>query len=355
MKVKLTFLIVLLLLSQFILAQKDYRNGYVINISGDTLVGQIDYRGDVFMSTHCNFKGNNNVIINFTPSEISGYRFENGRFYITKKVKEEPLFLEYLVNGKINIYYSRDGNGEHYYIDKEGEDLIEIPFEEKEKYINNKKYLSESTKHVGVLNYYFEGIPKMQSQINALKSLDHDPLIKLAKDYHMITCKEGEECIIYEKQEPTIKVDIEMVIGYLSFSNVDFIKTKGSLQSGVIGHLWLPKLNEKLYLRTGLLFSNVKTENTEGEKGQLTTFKIPIQLEYISPKGKIKPKFAYGFNIHTPFFVSVGIMGGINIKLNKSIYMCINYDIDFNPFDKLPFIPSSLLSNSITSGVVIKL
>ncbi|MDZ7636246.1 MAG: hypothetical protein U5L72_18130 [Bacteroidales bacterium] len=65
-------------------------------------------------------------------------------------------FLEYLINGKLNIYYYRDEKGEDYYlIGKEGFPLKVIPYlEEMRKTPDGINVLYKSTLHIGLLQYY---------------------------------------------------------------------------------------------------------------------------------------------------------------------------------------------------------
>ncbi|HLO90715.1 MAG TPA: hypothetical protein VK172_06060 [Lentimicrobium sp.] len=42
----------------------------------------------------------------------------------------KKVFLEILIKGKISIYYLRDLEGDHYFIEKEGQPLINLPYKE---------------------------------------------------------------------------------------------------------------------------------------------------------------------------------------------------------------------------------
>lgn len=349
MKLKNLILLGLLLSIKVLNAQTDFRPGYILKISGDTLFGEIDYRGDLLMSSVCKFKDDENINKQYSPDDILAFRFINSKYYVSKEIDSKKVFLEYLIKGQVNIYYMRDDKGDHYYLDKEDVELTEIPYEEGIKYVDDKQVFFETTKHIGLLNYYMQDAPEFQSRIQSLKKPEHKTLIKLAEDYHNAVC-EGEECIIYEKKQPFLKVKLEGVAGVVNFENIDDIYDKYYFQGGIITHFWLPRTNEKLHFRTGVLYSTIETNTTNN-----SIYKIPIQFEYIYPKGIVRPKMAIGINLYSPYFLSVALMGGINIKLHKSVYFSINYDIDFNPNEKFPLLPQSLLSQSFLTGVLIKL
>ena len=66
-------------------------------------------------------------------------------------------------------------------------------------------------------------------------------------------------------------------------------------QGGLITHFWLPRVNEKLYLRTGILLSTLEVDNST-----LNLYKFPLQIEYQYSKTLIKPKIAFVINIFQP-------------------------------------------------------
>jgi hypothetical protein len=201
MKTKRLIFFGLLVSTGFLHAQTDYRPGYIINSKGDTLYGEIDYRGDLLMSNICRFKAIDNTINEYSPKDIFAYRFVDSKYYESREINGKMVFLEYLIKGKVNIYYIHDDEGDHYYFDKEDVKLTELPYEKGIKYINNKQVFYETKTHIGILNYYMRDAPEVQSRITSIKEPDHRNLIKLAENYHKAICK-GEQCIIYEKKQP---------------------------------------------------------------------------------------------------------------------------------------------------------
>jgi len=184
MKLNILILFGLLLSTEILNAQSDFRSGYIIKTTGDTIFGKIDYRGDLFMSRLCKFKDIDNSITEYSPNDIEAFRFLDSKYYVSRTIDNNKSFMEYLIKGKVNIYYMRDDKGGHYYIDKEDVRLTEIPYEEGIKYVDNKQVFYESTKHIGFLKYYMQDAPELQTRIQSVKKPDHQNLIKLAEDYH---------------------------------------------------------------------------------------------------------------------------------------------------------------------------
>jgi hypothetical protein len=328
-------------------AQSDFRPGYIINLSGDTLIGEIDYRGDLLMNHVCTFKGVENKITEYSPNDIAAFRFIDSKYYVSKQINENRVFLEYLIKGKISIYYMKDDIGDHYYLDKEDIKLTEIPYEEGVRYANDKQVFYKSKKHMGLLNYYMQDAPEFQSRISSIEKPAHQNLIKLAEDYHSTVCK-GEQCIIYEKPISFIKILPELLGGVIKYSNVEGLNDKYYSHAGIIAHIWMPKSSEKLYFRTGVLISQL---DFEGEK--VNFYKIPLQFEYIYPKGTFRPRFAYGWNFYVPSYTSVSFDIGTNVELSETFVLSATSDIEFNPI--AGFFPRDLLSISLKLGLFLRI
>ena len=102
-------------------AQSDFRPGYIITNSLDTLPGLIDYRGEIRNMKVCTFKENKAAPAReFNPGDIYGYRYNSGKFYITKKIKteefSEPVFVEFLLKGISNLFFYRSFNYIAYFL-----------------------------------------------------------------------------------------------------------------------------------------------------------------------------------------------------------------------------------------------
>jgi hypothetical protein len=182
-------------------AQKDLGPGYIIDNKGDTIHGFILYR-DGNMGESCNFRPSPQLKgINYLPSEIRAFRIDEGKYFISRMApvfdKQELIFLEYLIKGKLNVYFFHD-NTDHYYTEKEGGPLVELT--EKET-IYRDKYNDPIYKR----NLY-QG--KLKSQLSDCMTvvpmadqtrLEHKSLIRMAQTYHLAVCTD-EQCVIFEKK-----------------------------------------------------------------------------------------------------------------------------------------------------------
>ena len=340
----------------------DFKPGYIISLNGDTLSGMIDYRNDLKMSKTCRFIPKNATSeVVYKPNEIRAFRFENGKFFVSRDLKtpdNQPvkLFLEYLIHGKVDVYYYKDTKGNHYLIDKEGRELTELPYEEKIKTDSNGvAYFDKSTKYIGILLLYMSDTPSMSKEITETKEPSHESLIKLAKDYHKASCGDYS-CIIYEKKESLVHYKVELVAGVEFIGNSvqeEFI-SNSYFTTGVIVKLGDPRVNENLYIKTGLLYSHLEnsgywTDLHYNNNFFTDNFKVPLQMEYIIQKGTFQPRIGYGINLYYPIFSTVSITPGLDIKLSKKIAVTINSDIEFVPM--LFIVPQIYMGVTLSAGI----
>jgi hypothetical protein len=349
MKLDKLLLIGLLFITGVLNAQTDFKPGYIIKTNGDTLYGDIDYRGDLLMSRLCKFRDKEKIIKDYSPKDIVEFRFTDSKYYVSREVYGNSVFLEYLIKGKVNVYYMRDENGDHYYLDKEDVRLTEIPYEEGIKYVDNKQVFFETTKHIGLLRVYMQDAPEFQSRINSVKKPDHQSLIKLAEDYHNAVC-EGEQCIIFEKKLPLVKVSITPFVGLTKYNGY----TKFIMEYGGYVYLWAPRSSEKLFFKTGLIYHKLSEDGEE-----LNIYKIPIQFQYIYRAHKIQPKISGGFNIlnlsnYKSIRHTMSLNAGLNYVITKNISLSTAYNSAFNPISKVIMnedVTFNLISYSIIIGL----
>ncbi len=107
------FLLIFLLAIGEVFSQSDYRSGYIVKNNNDTLQGYLKYRADKANSKKCIFKEDLEAEKKaFLPDEIQAFRFTDSNYFVSKNVNtmqgEETLFLEYLIDGIVDIYFYRD-------------------------------------------------------------------------------------------------------------------------------------------------------------------------------------------------------------------------------------------------------
>ena len=235
----LTINLILLICLQT-LAQSDFKPGYIIldnNKIENGLIKSGDKRDNY---SKCVFKpepeSEEKV---FLPDEIMGYRFIDGKYYISQNldsINNNKIFVEYVFDGIVDLYYYFDNSGDHYYIQKNNKRLKELKNDVRkitakaplsagisQYYAENSpiQYEKESKEYIGILKFYFQDNPETMRKADYV-SFNINSLIDISEAYHNAVCPE-DECINYVKKKTKIIFGFGPVAG-LSYSNISFSK-----------------------------------------------------------------------------------------------------------------------------------
>ncbi|MEN8156214.1 MAG: outer membrane beta-barrel protein [Bacteroidota bacterium] len=324
--------------------QTNFRPGYYINYNLDTIFGQIDYRSELRNGKICLFRtGPESEEVRFEPGDIRSYRFDPGKYYITKWVEtdgqERFVFAEYLVNGIADLYYYRNEQTDHYFIETEDGRLVELNNEEIIVRRDGRTHTTSTNRHIGLLKATFSDCPEIQTNLESAQ-LSHKSLINLTSDYHHYVCN-GEQCIIYEKDIPAVRLTFAPVAGAglssLSFSESNLLGRPSAFKSspspfvGVQLQASLPRINEKfsVQLETGVARNNYATQTTTEEYWRIISYDASINanswqsslaLKYTFPKGGFRPTIAAGgqsafyFNQESGYTKTVDDNGTVTIE-----------------------------------------
>lgn len=363
MKHLIILILILFLVIPKSYSQSDFRNGYIIKNNNDTVYGLIDYRGIKANSEKCIYKNDaNSEKQEFTPNDIRAYRFIDSKFYISKLVKsgdkQDTLFLEYLINGIVSIYYYRDDLGEHYLLEKSDNTLYELKNEEKAVTIDNSIFTEKSNEYIGILKYSFKDSPSAVQMADKVE-LNHKSLVDITLAYHKEVCSD-KECIVYEKKLPKIITRFGPFVGITSRSiskDSDFAEGLFYLQNskfekayypslGFFFKINMPYLNEKLFFQYEGTYSNVDlgTSNAYIQPGsnmvylntiQLTqnVFNSSILLRYEFQKGTIRPTLHIGTFLNYAFMVDYSRNLEVQYPSGETFYTEETHESPFTKVD----------------------
>lgn len=351
---------VALTLNTVLFGQSDFRDGYILTNNHITLYGLINYRGDLANSTGCFFKlRDSEKVTGYEPGEIYGYRFTGNKFYISHDVTvngiNQKRFLEFLVHGIVDLYCLREVSQTRYFVQKPGEDLVELRQTETEFYLKDKKYQVANKEYVDTLKSMFSDAPDLYSRIDNLY-MSRKSLINLTEDYHNEVCKD-EACIIYEKKLPKFKIHLGVTggINKVTLSNETFYISGLDLFNGHTFYCNFEKSENYLagiYVNIPFLYSSDRfsfqyetmlnkngfasycvsnrTNDTVNFSIDYNTIGNNFFVRYNILKWKFRPTVQLGFIVdyhfnllykgieeYRPFFrcASIGLMGGLGFAL----------------------------------------
>jgi len=322
----------LIVISVSLKAQTNFHPGFYITLQHDTVYGEIDNRGEQRNSSICTFRSKeDSESIFFAPGEIVAYRFtEKGKYYISKEVpvkgEAREVYLEFLVDGISNLYYYRGEGSGRYFIESGDGLLTELTNNLIKSEVDGVVYSRKSNLYVGQMKATFADCPEIQAKLDNA-SFNHNSLIKLTSEYHEYTC-DGEECIIYEKALPLVKISGGAYVGVI-LSSLDFPSYEGSamdfasdaaykwyqdytfqkqtdLVLGLQFRFTLPRANEKLALillaeySQSDFYSYTEEQTNPGlltemeANAHISSLNTMLGMQYTYPRGKIRPSLAIG-------------------------------------------------------------
>jgi len=311
-------------------AQPDFRPGYIIDFSGDTISGMINYQNAATMSRLCSFRATDESLAkDYAPGEIKEFRFENGKCFVSRTLDDgKNVFLEFLIKGKLNVYYYRDVVQDKYMIEKEGMPLKLIPYRDEITVKDDGTEVRVKSKsHVGLLKVYTQDVPEIQKKSELIIRPEHNNLIKFARNYHQAVCSD-ESCIIYAKDElPVLKVSLEPVYSYTTYTTTYFDMDIVN-EFGVNVYFWMPRVGENFYFRTGYQHCFVSKGQVKG-----TSYgKIPLHIHYQYSHFRLRPGISLGINtffFEPPWAWTMTLGGGLNFRVNDRLSLSSGFMTDF--------------------------
>jgi|GEM_PF-3877731 len=135
--------------------------------------------------------------LQYKPQDILGYGYDQGKKYISRTFQDEEteknLFLELLIDGKIDLYR---------YYDQQSAEIFVIANKENAFRIHSVQYvhrdnIGQFRSSIGTLRILFNDCPSLKSSLENTKNLPRKLLISFIKKYH--------QCMMCEYQDYTLE------------------------------------------------------------------------------------------------------------------------------------------------------
>ncbi len=184
-------------------AQYDFREGYIVTTSNDTIRGQINISNTKQSAKFCLFRSNSTATpVKYYPSDLISFKIDTLKLYISHDIilhgNQVQAFLEYMVDGIVDLYYYSDSYAEHYFIESDGI-LHELTNEVDIIPVDGKIMKVESNTYKSILKSIMRSTPQIYQEIDN-SSFDPDDFIYLCRDFHAWTCPD-EDCVVYQRRE----------------------------------------------------------------------------------------------------------------------------------------------------------
>lgn len=306
-------------------AQSDFREGYLITSTSDTIRGLLNKGLMENNSDYIQFKsGQNAEAKEYTPNQIYAYQFQDDALYISRKIWNKDLymgkvFMEALVIGPASVYaYKGD-----FFVTKDDSTEVVLKRVEKKTGAAGREIVVIEYKGVGALNYLLSDCSLLNKDLQT-KRISEKIITRHIVEYN--ECK-GSPYTEPKKNRQWSTINFGIGAGFyaskLWFSqnatNFPYLRNGNynSYGPSVMASAFLssPRLNDKLSFRMDLMYSYfnyatyvVKTWGYQGSgpkdgnkvEIKLHTLSFPISVQYVLKESTLSPYLNFGgsFNYH---------------------------------------------------------
>jgi hypothetical protein len=333
---KLLVLLPLLVGGATAIAQTNFRPGYVVPLSGDTLRGEVDSRGAQRNARLARFRASKDAAITeYLPQQLKGYGFTNDRVYqsavvilsdsikrnslidVEVKPLPRPSYLEVMVLGPATLLYLRDDNSnDHFYLLLQDGVLQELIQTTQQVVENGVTYQRKSDDFRRTLASAMQQCPAVQPTINHVR-FGMNELTRVVQNYN--ECVGGTSLAPADASRKShVRLGViagaetsRLVINNPVTGAELLLKGKASPVVGLALNINLAGLNKVFSARLEALYesqsyskSNVSYRDAYGYTidrqyhVELASLRVPLLVRYTYPEGTVRPfvQLGYGFN-----------------------------------------------------------
>lgn len=254
----------------------------------------------------------------YKPSEIKGYRLDEGAYYETRTLPVDSVpktvFAECMIEGGMSLYFYGEGYEKYYYFVDDNGHVAELKCPG-----TNEANVDKSTKRKLMLAA-FNMLSKSKKAQNELWASDfhRSALAKLTREYNNEFCHSNGNCVEYQYNPKAVqalvfkfRVQAGSLFGTLK---ADFLKSyhRSPLSLSNTGYqiaagtdILLPRFSDALSFQALLAFTHMDSKKNVTDvtyKAHVSMLGLQLGAVYdFIPKGKISPFVRAGLNIDDVF------------------------------------------------------
>ncbi|GAA4375555.1 hypothetical protein [Hymenobacter koreensis] len=313
-------LVALLFVSGVSLAQSEFRPGYIVPLTGDTLRGEVDFRGAQRNSTVARFRATATATPeSFQPDRLRGYGFRNGKVYEAQTLTPPNgtaarYFAEVLEQGKMSLYYLTDAKGkELYYVAVQGQEPVLLE-KRTEKVVleagttSERKVMQENNLYRATLASLMTDCPAVRVGLIRL-SYAESKLRETVRSYNAcVGSSPAPRAVQSGKQRVVFGLTAGVNKSSLTYSSSTTTDEKDDYTSPIFGLTLsknLSRQNDRISGQAALLHEHVKFTTPRRPNSFWSTpsrsiydasyLRLPISVRYTFPTGAVRPFVQIGF------------------------------------------------------------
>ncbi|RTQ50153.1 PorT family protein [Hymenobacter gummosus] len=328
-------------------AQTNFRPGYVLPTEGDTLRGQLDFRGERRNSRLCRFRpAEGGAVTDYRPEQLRGYGVAGGAQYQTISVKvlrqisatetdslPQTLFAEALVLGPASLLYLHDpGDAARFFLRMGQQPAQELLQRSEDVRVNGQTLRRKTDEFRRTLAASMKDCYAVQPELTQVQ-LTHNSLIKVVRLYNECV---GAKPVVPVSAERRNRARLALVAGgqrrtltyrpdesvLATFPINKALSVDGKVEPvlGLALQLSLAGLNRHLSGRVEALYESQAFSHQRSSPGgfsgttvtreirtRLTQLQVPVFVRYAPAKGLVRP------------FAQVGFMGSYFLRADCEI------------------------------------
>lgn len=303
-------------------AQSTFRDGYIITLSNDTLIGQLDYPAGVLQAQSVKFrKTKQDDFIEYSPGQILAFHAYGRKYYFSNTLPvgedQKLVFAEALVIGKASLFKYKN----RFYVEKDDTLKIEVRQEVRQLKIEDKKGVRTDIIGKGALIYLLSDC-LIDDEISSFDKLSERKITNIIITYNK--CK-GNPFQELKNDQPWTSFELRLGIGVavsrLHFANntrqtspvteSPFRESYAPAFSAML-NISSPRISERASLQTGLLYSEhyyfsefIIEKYSYAERHDIhirnKVLKVPVSFQYSSTYQKFAPYFNIGGSFNKQF------------------------------------------------------
>ncbi|WPP48422.1 outer membrane beta-barrel protein [Catalinimonas niigatensis] len=285
-------LFAILFSSSATLAQQSFREGYIVTLQNDTIVGHIIYKDNPANYKSCKFRRKEETVT-YYPEDIQGFGFEKDKFF-TSSI-EKGLFIQVLVTGELSLYRYKSV----YYLKKNDKEVYRLEAKNVKEVVDGIAITRTNNKWRSTVSYLIGDCIPNPSLVLKKVPLKEKSLTQIVARYN--ECKNTEYTLFKEQKPWTVfklgitagltRSGINISIRNNSFSYLDKKYHSVAPTIGLVTTFSFPRASERLAFQSEFLFTRsgysslVESEHKDGTDFydsfiDLTTLSIPVSLRY---------------------------------------------------------------------------
>lgn len=283
---------VILFSSSVVLAQQSFRDGYIITLQHDTIVGQIAYKDNPANYKSCRFRKEGKTVT-YYPEDIQGFGFKKDKLF-TSSI-EKGLFVQVLVMGELSLYRHKSV----YYLKKSDKEVYKLEVKNVNEVVDGIAVTRTNNKWRNTVSYLIGDCILNSSLMLEKVPLKEKSLTQIVVRYN--ECKNAKYTL-YKEQKPWTVFESGMTVGLIrstiniSTRNNSFPYLNKNYHSvdptiGLVTTFSFPRASERLAFQSEFLFTHSAysslVERKQGNVTEfydsfidLTTLSIPVSLRY---------------------------------------------------------------------------